>query len=263
MSRHFQPYEIDEISLRHINQTLTSFIDAWFHSTLVETGIKPDIKGSVQNIYALDYCVYENVYALVTPAHKSFVNIASHVFGQCLVNILKFDWCFIESNAGKTLALFHPVNGRIIPLESMIIYQLSSDPQFDKFQYLFFTILNDTIFWQTGYHPLADTLRIDDDEFEQHYGFIIPKDIKQQFAYLSNYDFSELIRTIGFDIYDYDTTPNWDSIRSTLKSIEYGYKALFGKDWKNELDMQSQSAKIQHEKELAELKNKLKNRKLP
>lgn len=263
MSNHFQPYDIDEISLKHINQTLSNFVDAWFHSTLVETGIKPDIKGSAQNIYALDYCVYENVYALVTPAHKSFVNVASHVFGQALINLLGFNWCFIDCHMGKSLALSHTVNGRIIPLESMIIYQMSSHPQFDKFQHLFFSILNDNVFWQIGYHPLADTLRLDDDEFEQHYGFIVPKDIQKQFNYLSHYDYPELIRTIGFEVYDYEAIPNWDSIRSTLKGIEYSYKELFGKDWKNRLDSQSQNSKMQYEQELIELKNKIKNRKLP
>jgi len=232
-AKHVETELADPSTIDQIAREVLGFVEAWRASSLASMGIDPDGAGSVRDIHALDYAIYESVDDLITPADKSFIAMSVPVFGTCLKSLLGFEWCRVKLSTASLLGMKHPWNGLVVPLEPIIASHLSGNPQYENFEYLFFKILRSSHLWPMGTHFLEESSwRTESGEFERHWGFAVPESIRKRYVQLSAMDEEYTIRRVGLHAYDWARVPNWEEIDRRLSEIERDIRSVYGEDWK-------------------------------
>lgn len=235
------PMAISNDEIDDIKNTIKKFCEQWKAIPSLEQCMKPPTgKGSIDDIHSLNYIIYENLYSIFFKSETHFLHVASAVFGRCLVEILKFEWCWLPTSYEKTLGVYHADTGLRVPLEGMIIAKLSSDLQSDAFTALFIDIYLLKYAWPLGSHYLNESnLLIEEHEFEKKWGFLVPKDIKQLWFEMSLVDEEQLIKQFGLYAYDWSKLPDWRTVRMILTHIQNGFIESHGSDWQERIRLQN------------------------
>lgn len=239
-SRYVDTEPLDSLAVTVVEADGRMFVENWRSSSLATTGIDPDGVGSVADIEALDYVIYESVYGLVVPVEKSFIALSASVFGKCLKTMLGFEWCRVHLPAGPVLGVRHPYNDLMFPLEAIIASHLSGDPQYENFSYLFIKVLQSKHAWPIGSHFLEEsTWALCPEDFERHWGFSVPESLSRRYLHLSAVDEGSAIRGIGLLAYDWKEVPEWNAIDRRLSEMERDYVSTYGVDWRDRLKLRS------------------------
>ena len=239
-ARYVKTESLDAPSIASIGADAAGFARAWRSSSLATTGIQLDGMGSVSDIRALDYVIYESAYDLVTPDESSFIALSASVFGGCLKSLLGFDWCRVHLPSSSVLGVKHPYNELVIPLEAVVASHLSGEPQYENFAALFFKILQSTHVWPLGSHFLEEsTWSLSPGEYKRHWGFSVPESLSRKYLHLAAVDEAYPMRELGLLAYDWTGIPAWNEIERELTQIESDYISIYGSDWKERLKIQS------------------------
>lgn len=239
-ARYIETEPLDGPSISAIDADVREFVERWHSSSLASTGINPDGSGSVADIEALDYVIYESVYDIVSPAKNGFIALSASVFGSCLKGLLVFDWCRVRLSFASVMGVKHSYNNLVIPLEPIIASHLSGDPQYDNFECLFFKVLRSTRTWPIGSHFLEEsTLLLSPGEFDKHWGFSVPGNLSQRYLHLSAMDENYAVSAVGMLAYDWKKVPDWNAVDRRLSEIEYDYVSIYGADWRDRLKARS------------------------
>lgn len=234
--RYVDTAALDSREAENVQRDILAFAERWNASSLVATGITPEGRGTVVDIEALDYVIYEGVYDLVTPKDRTFISIGASVFGGCLVKLLGFEWCTVVLSSVRMTGLKHPYNGLVVPLEPIIAAHLSGNPQHECFAALFFEIFQSTHLWPLGSHFLEESsLDLDPGAFERQWGFSVPDEIRQRYLDVTAVEVDACVREIGMLAYDWAGIPDFQAIERRLSMIESNYGELYGRDWKQRL----------------------------
>ncbi len=236
VDRYVDTEALDSREAENVQCDVMVFAERWNASPLVATGIVLEGRGTVADIEALDYVIYEGVYDLVTPKDRSFISISVSVFGRCLVNLLGFEWCTVLLSSGRMLGVRHRYNRLVVPLEPIIAAHLSGNPQHESFPALFFKIFQSSHLWPLGSHFLEEScLHLDAGAYERQWGFSVPDAIRQRYLDLTIVDADYCVREIGMLAYDWAGLPDFQAIERRLSMIESQYAELYGHDWKDRL----------------------------
>jgi len=240
VARYVKTEFLDAPSIAIIGADAAGFVRAWRSSSLATTGIEPDGIGSVSDINALDYIIYESAYDLVTPDESSFIALSASIFGGCLKHLLGFDWCRVHLPSSSVLGVKHPYNELVIPLEATVASHLSGEPQYGNFAALFFNVLQSTHVWPLGSHFLEEsTWSLSPGEYKLHWGFSVPESLSRKYLHLSAVDEAYAMREVGLLAYDWNGVPAWSEIEGRLAEIESDYVSIYGSDWRERLKIQS------------------------
>jgi hypothetical protein len=231
--RYVETRDLEGSERRRILERVEAFVEAWKNlPSLAGTGIIPSGSGTAADILALDYVIYENLYSLIGN-NGDFVAVSSAVFGNCLVNLLKFEWCLLQLPSGPVVGVSHPYNDLRVPLEAVIANHLSGKPQYENFAYLLADTYISGASWPIGHHFLAESYwLLDPGEYEKCWGFSVPPDVSEAFLLQSNADEDLAVRLFGLHAYDWEHEPSWANIRRELGWIDGKFNEIFGHDWK-------------------------------
>lgn len=230
---------LDELRTELINKQISSYVQRWQQNpSIVNMGFELRGDGSVQDINALDYLVYEQITDLVLDKEDSFIELSSYVFGNSLVKILKFEWCELSFPSGKIIGLYNAYNNLIVPLEAVIAMRLSSDvdnvSSCDFFSGLLINIYLSKKSWEIGAHFLVEsTMNFNSENlYDQYWGFVVPEDIVHRYYLLSLVDEAEAVRLFCLAAYDWINMPNWSLVRDQLSEVERLFDCSFTNLWR-------------------------------
>jgi hypothetical protein len=125
----------------NIDKVLQAFATQWNQTPdLAEMTGKPVGAGAATDIWALDYIIYEALYSEFSINEKDFTGVSTAVFGNCLRQLLGFEWCCLDLWDGPAIGVQQSQDGFRIGLSSAIAAKLSGRPHFGSFESLFFDI---------------------------------------------------------------------------------------------------------------------------
>ena len=225
---------IEEETLHKIESDVSQFISKWRNSELLKEVANPTGKGIPDDIFAIDYVIYEGLYDQFFNNIPAFLRAGAALLGNFLVSYSGFSWKKVRiNNKNTTLSLVHSECSLIVPIEEMVLFKYSGRPQFETFEELFFDILfSETAVEQT--HPLIEANLIvipGCKTFKEKYGYEIPKDILELYMLYSLPDEEFILRQLGLEAYNCCIQQNWDHFKLCISGNDYIYKQNYGKNW--------------------------------
>ena len=228
--------------LQTINDKLAIYVQRWQkYPTIHKMGMAPIGDGSVQDLYALDYLLYEQCEPLVIESPQDFIELASHLLGNCLVKLLKFEWCELSFLSRSTLGV-RDLNGELlIPLDAAVtmrnLHANNYNPNEGEFGNLFLNIYLSKRNWRLDYHGhflVASLLDFESEKqsYEQYWGFEVPEEIIQRYSRLAMIDEAQTVRFFGLTAYEWKKIPNWLKVQNSLTYVEKFFDSLFTYSWR-------------------------------
>lgn len=225
-------------NLQELNNKVEQFSAKWnsFPSVVAMNGKCPSSVGDIEFISCLDYVIYEGLETLIAKNAGEFIELSGAVFGYVVAKKLRFRWCELQVGESRTLGLINDYNGIKLPIRELILNKLSTLPQFESFEHLFFDILLSETVWELGTHPLMECNLLTlpgEKTFEEIYGFNIPADISNDIDLLGSIDHDFLMRTLGLQAYILAHSQKWNELRDAVAHVTRQFNEQFGEGWRN------------------------------
>lgn len=232
---------ISNESLIELESSISKFVTQWNSiERLVGCVAAPDGTGIPDDIFAIDYVIYEGMNSVFFPSREALIRTGSLLLGKYLIQFAEFEWCEISTFTGKSIGLTHPESHQIIPLFELSLYKYTGRPQFGTFETLFFDVIFSTADAENC-HPLNYvTLQLFENEksFEEKFGYNIPESIMELYEVYALADEEFTLRQIGLEGIDLCNKQDWVNLEKIIKSLDYIYRKIYGKDWKERLKKQ-------------------------
>lgn len=233
---------VEEDSLHELESEISQFISKWDNISSLTGVISPTGKGIPNDIYAIDYVIYEDLYSLFFNDISDFLNTSVALLGNFLVYFAGFNWKKIQFNNGNTtICLVHSECSLVLPIKEMVLFKYSGNSQGETFETLFFDILFSESQVKIT-HPLIEaSLMVVPGcmTFKEKYGYEIPQDVLELYMIYSLPDEEFLLRQLGLEAYNYFIQKNWDHLKSSISGNDQIYKEYYGKDWQKRFRKQN------------------------
>ena len=227
--------EVDEHASVDIQSEINDFVAKWNKVDSLKKNIaEPTGTGVLEDLYALDYVIYEHLFDLFFDDLESFLHTGSLILGNYLVAKTNFEWKHIKLKNLSTLCLKHKSCTVVVPIVEMVLSKFSGKPQFDTFEALYFDILFSD--WEVTYaYPLVYrnlNLSANDMSFREKFGYEIPQYTAELFFLYSLPDEESLIRNLGFEGLECCDRQDWQRLELIINMFDDQYKASYGTHWK-------------------------------